>query len=134
MFFYLAIENVTEDEWLTRLRVMQLHDCTSRIGMFRDLGWNQEQLKGFEEDAAGLRTRITGNSFFSALPQSVQKRLLGGHQASMLTYDEILKRTGETSSFVWGYYKFLSSQVHAFTSWVLPDGRTKSGTRCWESC
>ena len=112
MFVYLAIENVPEDEWLTRLRVMQLHDCTSRVDMFRDLGWNAERLKGFEEQASELRNRISGNSFFSALPRSVQKKLLGGHQASMLTQDEIIKRTGKTSSFIWGYYKFLSSQVH----------------------
>ena len=33
-FFYLAIEPVSEDEWLFRLKVMQLHDCKERQRMF----------------------------------------------------------------------------------------------------
>jgi hypothetical protein len=30
VFFYLAVDTTVGDEWLTRLNVLQLHDCLSR--------------------------------------------------------------------------------------------------------
>ena len=43
-FHYLAVDPVGDDEWHARLRVMQLHDCMSRLRMFRDFDPNDEQL------------------------------------------------------------------------------------------
>src|SRR5712691_7911007 len=46
-FFYLCVDAVDQDEWLTRLNLLQLHDCTERFKMFRDFDSSDPQLDGF---------------------------------------------------------------------------------------
>ena len=113
-FFYLGIEAISHEEWMARLRVMQLHDCMSRFRMFRDLNPNDEQLKGFEEQANELRSILQANTFFLNLPDPQRNKLLKGEHASILTQDEILQRMGEEWSGTRGYYRFLSSHIHSF--------------------
>ena len=116
-FFYLAIEVVSDDEWKVRLRVMQLHDCMSRLRMFRDFDPNDEQLKKFEEQANELRSILEANAFFGNLPEPKSKKLLKGEQASILVQDEILQRmrnTAPITNALRGYYRFLSSHIHSF--------------------
>jgi hypothetical protein len=113
-FFYLAIEDVSEDEWMARLLVLQLHDCISRFRMFRDFDPHDEQLKGFEEQANELRSKLEANKFFATLPEPLRKKLLKGERASILIQDEILERMGEETSHTRGYYRFLSSHTHSY--------------------
>lgn len=113
-FFYLGVEAITDEEWLARLRVMELHDCMTRFRMFRDFDANHKSLKGFEGQASELRTILQQNGFFLSLPDRQRKMLLKGKQASILKKDEILQRMGETWPGTRGYYRFLSSHIHSF--------------------
>jgi Family of unknown function (DUF5677) len=113
-FFYLGMDTITDEEWMARLKVMQLHDCMSRFCMFRDFDPNDEQLKAFEEQANELRSILQTNTFFINLPEPQRNKLLKGKHASILTHDEILQRMGELQSSTRGYYRFLSSHTHSF--------------------
>jgi len=113
-FFYLGVDTIIDEEWMARLRVMQLHDCMSRFRMFRNFDPNDEQLNEFEEQANELRSILQENTFFSNLPDRQRNKLLKGEHASILTQDEILQRMGEACSGARGYYRFLSSHTHSF--------------------
>ncbi|MBY0358292.1 MAG: hypothetical protein K2W82_09855 [Candidatus Obscuribacterales bacterium] len=112
--YYLCFEKVSDDEWIARLRVIQLHDCLSRQRMFRDFDPHDKQLAEFEKQANELRDELQKNPFFSGLPDKQQKRFLKGESALMLIQDEILQRMGTKDiSFIRGYYRFLSAQTHS---------------------
>ena len=113
--FYLGVEHISNDEWLTRLKVMQLNDCISRIRMHKEFDPDYPELKLAEKDAEELRSNLNKNPFFLSIPEKKRKRFLKGDDASILTRGEVLKRMGA----IWegdtrGYYIFLSSHIHSF--------------------
>jgi len=112
-FFYLGIEDVTEEEMNVRLMVMDLHDCTARIRMSRDLVRNEIGCKVYEEAIEKLTKKLNMDTFFGTLPVSVQKSVLKGQRACIYTQDEILIRIGEDASWSRAFYHFLSSHTHS---------------------
>ncbi|MDX1985087.1 MAG: DUF5677 domain-containing protein [Candidatus Obscuribacter sp.] len=113
-FHYLSTEKVSDDEWLTRLRVMQLHDCMSRYRMFKDWGSADDELNGFETQANDLRAELTKLQFFTGLDAKLKAKLLRGETPSILIQDEILTRMGVAPQQVRGYYRLLSAHTHSF--------------------
>jgi hypothetical protein len=114
LLFYFAFDDVEEVEWEARLKVMQLHDCVSRLHMFRDLGNNDEDLPEFERQAEELRTVLMKNSHFMNLDSSRRKKLLNGDRTTILTLHEIFEKSGGDWSGHWGLYRFWSAQTHSF--------------------
>ncbi len=114
LFHYLAIEEIPEDEWLARLKVMQLHDCMERFRMFTAFGHDEQQLEGFELQAVELRGALESNQYFANLPVALRKKLLKGERPSILTQDAILERMGQFHPSTRGYYRLLSSHSHSF--------------------
>lgn len=113
-FFYLAIESVSEDEWLLRLKVMQLHDCKERQRMFRAFDPNDPQLARFEQQADELKQIIKKNPCFARLSKTLQEVVLKAERPSILTQDEIMQRMGHFDPKTRGYYRYLSSHAHSF--------------------
>lgn len=113
MFFYLGIDATEGDEWLTRLNILQLHDCTSRLKMFAELDPDDVNLRGFQTQADELRDRINSRAYFGTLPERRRKQLLKGENALLLSQDELLKRMNEDVGFLRGMYRFLSFHVHS---------------------
>jgi hypothetical protein len=93
---------------------MQLHDCMSRLRMFRDFDPNDEHLATLEAQAGDLRKLLKLTPYFLALPVPLQAKLLKGQQANILTQDEILQRMGTEPSLWRGLYRFFSSHTHSF--------------------
>jgi hypothetical protein len=114
VFFYLAVEPVDEDEWQCRLNLMHLHDCTTRLRMFRDFGSSDVEIKGFEAQVEELRERLQKLHYFNALPEKQQKKFLKGDNAFLLSQDDLLSRMGEEIAPFRGMYRFLSTHVHSF--------------------
>jgi hypothetical protein len=112
VFFYLGIDSTDGDEWLTRLNVLQLHDCLSRWKMFRELDAADGQLSDFQAQADELRARIASRAHFAALPERRRTHLLKGENALMLSQDDLLHRMGEDVATFRGMYRFLSFHVH----------------------
>lgn len=113
-FYYLGVEGIPDDEWNARRTVMYLHDCTSRLRMFRDFDPDDDQLCSFEEQARQLRAALKSNAFFKSLSKPLQEKILKGGQANILTREEILQRMGDTWSGYNGLYRFYSAQAHSF--------------------
>lgn len=114
MFFYLAIETISSDEWRARLNVMQLHDNSERHRMFSDLSSTGSDSDDhiYQLHQTDLKNRLLANSFFLSLDKGVQKKLLKAESAKILTFKEISERMGDGKKFIWGWYRFFSSHTH----------------------
>ena len=116
-FFYLSIEQVSEEEWYCRWNLMCMHDCTGRIRLFEHINDDPqkvaEHLAGFAEQAEDLRERLRANTFFTALPEARQRHLLRGADAYLSPLEELAARSGTTVQEFRLIYRLLSSQVHA---------------------
>jgi len=113
---YLAFDEVGDDEWLTRLNLMQLHDCVTRHKIFSDLTPDDPDIDGFAVQAEELRNRLLTRKHFTSLPEKQRKRFLTGDHAWLLTQDEILTRMGQaenTRNFR-GMWRYLSTHAHTF--------------------
>jgi RimJ/RimL family protein N-acetyltransferase len=113
VFFYLGVDATQGDEWLTRLNILQLHDCTSRFKMFTELDPGDANGAGFQAQADQLRDRINSRAYFGTLPERRRKHVLKGDNALLLSQDELLKRMNEDISLFRGMYRFLSFHVHS---------------------
>jgi Family of unknown function (DUF5677)/SEC-C motif len=111
MFFRYFSTRVDDSEWLTRLNLMQLHDCTERIRMFGVID-DAEEVKGFEGQAQDLRNRLSSHSFFQSLDPKFQKQLLQGNRASLFSLSELVA-TFVDDKQIWFVYQFLSSHTHS---------------------
>ena len=113
VFFYLGVDTTEDDEWLTRLNVLQLHDCTSRLKMFTKLTPDDMDLPAFRAQAEELRGRIAARAYFGTLPQRRRQHVLKGENALLLSQDELLRRMNEDVGLFRGMYRFLSFHVHS---------------------
>lgn len=109
LFAYFS-ERVEGEEWRTRLNVMQLCDCTSRIKLFEQYG-EHDTAKGFLDDAADLKSRLEGNDYFKSLEPKLQTQLLQGHRPALFTNRELSSRL-KVDVKTWGYYELLSAHAH----------------------
>jgi hypothetical protein len=135
VFFYLGVDTTQNDECLTRLNVLQLHDCTSRIKMFTELGSDGVDLAGFRAQADELRERIMSRAYFATLPEGRRQHVLRGENALLLSQDELLSRMSEDVRFFRGMYRFLSFHVHSLpvAFYRMPDREQGRGVESgWE--
>lgn len=112
--FYLAIEKCSGDEWNCRWNLFNLHDCTSRIRLFEAMPGAEEDLAGFQEQAADLRARLLGNPFFMRLPAKQRNRLINGGHAYLHSLEEIGSRAGIDVEAFRLMYRLFSNQAHSF--------------------
>jgi len=114
VFFYLCVDEFSDDEWYSRLNILHLHDCVSRLKMFRDFDPSNPRLPSFEQQAEELRERLKQLPYFMALPEKQRKRFLKGDSALLLNQDQLLERLGVAVGPFRGMYRFISSHVHSF--------------------
>jgi hypothetical protein len=111
-YYYLCVEECSEDEWQVRWNLLNLHDCMSRARMFEAIE-NAEQASSFKAQAEELRERLTSNSYFQSLDPRRHKKLLHGQTAYLFSLEAISERAGiDLRTFRWLYVLF-SSHVHA---------------------
>jgi hypothetical protein len=111
-FYYLCVDQCSEDEWQFRWNLFNLHDCTSRIRMFEVIE-NEGKVEALREAAKELRSRLVANPFFATLDKQLHKRLLHGQTAYIFPLEVIAERAGvDLRTFRWLYVLF-SSHVHA---------------------
>jgi len=111
-FYYLCVDQCSEDEWQFRWNLFNLHDCTSRIRMFEVLE-DESQVEALREAAEELRSRLVANPFFVTIDKKLHKRLLHGQTAYLLPLEVIAERAGiDLRAFRWLYVLF-SSHVHS---------------------
>jgi hypothetical protein len=110
--FYLCSEKVSDEEWQCRWNIFNLHDCTSRILLFKEIPDAEDQIAGFEEQRNELKARLEGNPHFNALTPGERKKFLNGQSAYMQPLEAIAERAGVELQTFRMVYRLFSSQVH----------------------
>lgn len=111
-FYYLCVDQCSEDEWQFRWNLFNLHDCTSRIRMFEALE-DPIQVEALREVAEELRSRLLANPFLLTIDKKQHKRLLHGQTAYLLPMEVIAQRSGIDLRTFRSLYVLFSSHVHA---------------------
>lgn len=113
VFFYLSIDKtVDQDEWLTRLNLIQLRDNKSRWQIFDDLGSDETDVERFRGHHNDLTSRLKSRRYFCSLPERRQNDLLNGQKALLLTHEEVFDRMGEPYKEFRALYKLMSAHTH----------------------
>jgi hypothetical protein len=113
--FYLCFDQVTDDEWLSRLNLMQLHDYHSRRKVFADLTPDDRVWTENHEITDDLETKLRSRTFFKSLDPRRQHTLLKGDNVSFLSHEEILERMGcENIREQIAMWRWWSTYVHSF--------------------
>jgi hypothetical protein len=110
MLFYF-LEQVSEDEWKLRIKLVHLADCTERIRLFHWMS-RFDDLAAFVPTAVSLRAQLEANPAFQSLPERVQRELRTGSKATLFGKGEIIKRANEDPEQALGFYRFISNYVH----------------------
>lgn len=113
-FYYLCIQECPPAEWECRWNLLNLHDCTTRIDMFKEMQSHAEELSELEQTAKNLCTQLEANEFFKNLQPKKKRHFLRGKNAYLIPLQEIAESCGvEKTTFRW-LYKFLSNHVHGY--------------------
>jgi Family of unknown function (DUF5677) len=77
MLLYIMERDLSEDEWKLRRDVLHLHDCISRVRLFKGMEAKEEADKG-RAISQDLKRRITSNPLYLTFADEQKERLLSG--------------------------------------------------------
>ncbi len=117
-FYYLCVDDVPEAEWQCRWQLFNLHDCTSRLRLFKAQAAmsdedQSDEIGQFEATAEELRQDLAANVYFGGLPEKQRKALLKGEKAYLLALEEIANASGFGREKYRFFNVLLSSHVHS---------------------
>jgi hypothetical protein len=111
MFHYLSEDGVSEEEWQLRRGILNLHDATLKVRLWKSLG-SKEQYDGWKTTMEEMRESLKGHSAFKVIDAERQKKLLSGQEIYVKGMRSIVKLVGFDEGYFDGMYAYLSSQVH----------------------
>jgi hypothetical protein len=110
MFWYLS-EQISAEEWEFRLAVMNLHDSTSRVRLFK--GLIPERAEQHRLQRARFKKVLEENAVFRKRKRQDRDRLLGGQMLYVNGMRSLLPQMNFNEEYYDGIYSYLSSHVHS---------------------
>jgi hypothetical protein len=108
---YVTEDGVSEEESICRQLLFCVHDCNSRVRLFKGIK-AKKQYEDQKEVLKDLRNELSNNSFFSKLPEDVRSRALTGTAFYLRGIRSAAIKAGWTEELFDGMYSYLSSQPH----------------------
>lgn len=129
-FFYLCIEECSDDEWSCRWNLFNLHDCVARIALMQTLD-NHEEVAGLSLQADELRERLKTNTYFNTLEEKRKKELLKGGKSHLRSLEDIAVAAGmelRTFRMMW---RIMSAHIHGlpFAFYRMVDNQHGAGVQ-----
>jgi hypothetical protein len=113
MFLYITEPTVSEEEWLLRRAVLELHDCTNRYRVLKDLGdGDSDEAKEFRSKIDPLKSTISSHPDFQSLDPDRKKKLLTGQQLYVGGIGAAARAAGLDGDLFNGMYANLSLHMH----------------------
>ena len=109
---YLTEVGISEDEWQLRKWTLDLHDCVTRIRLFRGIG-DTEQKGAFKAELERLKARMEGNGVFPQLPVETRNDVLVGRRIYVRGMRNALKLADWPEDLWDGIYSYLSGAIHS---------------------
>jgi hypothetical protein len=91
-FFYIGVEDVTQDEKSFRLDLFNYHLTNEKYKLYKEGGSSEEILKEYEEKLAHAKEDLRTHAFFISLSKGKAKKILKGDEAMLLSQKEISGR------------------------------------------
>jgi len=111
MFHYLMQDDVSNDEWSLRGKILYLHDVVLKLRLFKSID-AAKQYEKFRQAMAELRDEIKESPAFKGLDAKRQEKILAGHELYLSGLRSTLKLVDIDSDYFDGMYAYLSTQVH----------------------
>jgi hypothetical protein len=111
MFHYLSEEGVSKEEWQVRIAILNLHDATLKVRLWKGLD-EDEHYRGWKATMEEIRESLKGHPIFKAADPDQQKRMLSGQQLYVGGFRSTLKLADLDEEYFDGMYAYLSAQVH----------------------
>jgi len=130
LFYYIAKEPLSTNEWSAKLNVMHLNDCKKRIDFFSSVE-DQTQVEGFQEQREEILERLRSNDYFMSLPEKRRNKCLSGKFLMIPDRKELLDEMGIDNAHFGMIFDLLSHYTHILTMSYYrmePNGR---GTGCF---
>lgn len=109
---YLIEDGLAEEEWQLRKWTLDIHDCNSRLRLFRSLK-SRCEVGAFKEQLDELRDRIKTNPLFAKLPKEAQTDILAGKRLYVRGMRATLAVAGWEQDQWDGIYAYLSGSSHS---------------------
>jgi hypothetical protein len=114
MFLYITDPKVSEHDWLLRRAVLELHDCTTRYRMLKDIGdGDSKEAQDFKSKITPLKNLIASSSAFRSLNAERQEKVLTGQELYVAGLRAVVKEAGWDVDHFNAMYSALSSYAHS---------------------
>jgi hypothetical protein len=113
MFMYISEPAVSEDEWLLREAVLELHGLKARHRMAKHCGLLEAEPVDLHEIMSTLEQTILANPILQRLDAERQKKVLAGGELYINGRRGAIKEAGFDVEHFEGMYVFLSNHAHA---------------------
>ena len=127
MLAYLAESGISKDEWDLRKWTLDIHDCNTRIQLFRSLG-DSEQKRGFQKQLEELKDRMRGSVAFQALEEKVREEILAGMNSSFAGHAQLPERPGGATRSLTGFMRTYRRRYTHLLSASIASTTTRSTT------
>ena len=127
-FFYVAIDEVTDEENLFRERLWEYHAAFERHEMFRiglPHSTHLSQMKGILEEE---KKQLEGTVHFQKLSSAYQARLLEGKQFRVLDNVAVCQRARISENYYRADFKFCSAYTHTSPFAISQGAVFRAGT------
>jgi hypothetical protein len=126
-FYYICIEECSEDEWNCRWNILNLHDCVSRIDLLTAALSGSKDVDSLQAQAEELRERLNGNAHFLNLTPGARKAFLNGRKAHLIPLEEIAVRAGIALPLFQWMWKLMSTHTHSLPMSFYRMGNNERG-------
>ena len=111
-FFYLCVDECSENEWDCRWNLFNLHDAVARAALMGVIEDHAQEV-AIVVQADELRVRLRQNLFFNTILPQRRKELLKGKTAHLCSLETLALRAGIELKIFKLMWRFMSAHVHA---------------------
>jgi hypothetical protein len=128
MLLYITEAGLSEEEWKLRRDVLYLHDCISRLRLWKAMGQKKETDKG-RKIAVDLRKRIRSNPQYLTFDEENRTEMLSGKVLYLRGLRSAVRSAGFSNRWLESIYVPLSAYTHAtpFSYWDAIERRIWQG-------
>ncbi|HML96570.1 MAG TPA: DUF5677 domain-containing protein [Thermodesulfobacteriota bacterium] len=113
VFFYLGVDNVTDEELEFRHRLWKYHGKKERLDMLRIIESTDPVVTKLTKDVEILRDSVITHTLYQSLESSIKKKIRRGEMGILHKNSELSKRAGIDPNYYNSEYKYLSAYAHA---------------------
>jgi len=114
VFFYLGLDQASEDELEFRFHLWDYHGEKQRFDMLKKLKSLDPSMGKLENEVGDLKNKVIQNTFYQSLDPTKQRKIKKGEIAILYSNSELSDRLGINSDYYKAIYNDLSAYIHGY--------------------